>query len=89
LNGYDDFHIPATTISFNINIDYHGIVIVKIYHAKGQFIKLLAMQANGSGLYEIFWDGSDKNGDIAASGLYFYSVDFRDAVLASKMILLK
>lgn len=80
---------PSTTISFNVKNDLVGIVLVKIYNAKGQFVKLLALQVNGPGIYNIFWDGSNKDGDIVASGLYLYTVDFGDAILASKMLMLK
>jgi flagellar hook assembly protein FlgD len=50
---------------------------------------LLALQVNGQGRYEIFWDGTNKKGETVSSGLYFYTVDFGDAILASKMLMLK
>ncbi len=89
LGNYPNPFNPSTTISFNVKNDYAGIVLVKIYNAKGQFVKLLALQINGPGIYDIFWDGSNKDGEIVASGLYLYTVDFGNAILASKMMMLK
>jgi Ca-activated chloride channel homolog len=89
LGNYPNPFNPTTTISFSIKNEFAGIVLIKIYNAKGQFVKLLALQVNGQGRYEILWDGTNKKGETVASGLYFYTVDFGDAILASKMLMLK
>ena len=89
LGNYPNPFNPSTTISFSVKNDYSGIVLIKIYNARGQFIKLLALQVNGQGRYEILWDGTNKKSETVASGLYFYTVDFGDAILASKMLMLK
>ena len=89
LGNYPNPFNPSTTISFDVKNDYAGIVLVKIFNAKGQFIRLLALQVNGPGIYDVFWDGSNKDGEIVASGLYLYTIDFGNAILASKMMMLK
>ena len=89
LGNYPNPFNPSTTISFSIKNDYTGFVLIKIYNSKGQFVKLLALQVNGQGSYEIFWDGTNKKGETVSSGLYFYTVDFGDAILTSKMLMLK
>jgi flagellar hook assembly protein FlgD len=52
-------------------------------------VRLLAVHVHGPGSYSVEWDGTDLEGNQAASGVYFYSVDFGDAVLVHKMLMLK
>ena len=80
---------PETTISFSINADLNETVLVKIYNCRGQLVKLLAVKVMGMGKYSIVWNGTDDSGKTAASGVYFYTVGFSNAVLSSKMILIK
>lgn len=89
LGNYPNPFNPTTTIRFMINKDLHKIVWVRIYNSLGELVKVLYVNADGKGTYDIVWDGTLQNGSAAPSDVYIYVVDFGDAVLASKMLLLK
>jgi Ca-activated chloride channel family protein len=89
LGNYPNPFNPSTRISFSIASAFDGIVYVKVFNAKGQMVRLLAVHVHGPGSYSVEWDGTDLEGNQAASGVYFYSVDFGDAVLVNKMLMLK
>lgn len=78
-----------TAFKFQVKNDLNDIVIVKIYNVRGQIVKLLAIQVNGPGIYQIGWNGLNQKGEKVSSGTYFYTVDFGDAILCAKMILIK
>ena len=63
--------------------------MVKIYNSIGQLVRILTLQVNGSGTYEVLWDGKLSNGKDAASGLYIYLIDFGDMILGGKMMIVK
>ncbi|MCF7913176.1 MAG: VWA domain-containing protein [Candidatus Cloacimonetes bacterium] len=89
LGNYPNPFNPETTISFRINNDYQGIILIRVYNAKGQFVKLLTIRADGENIYKVIWDATNQEGEKVTSGIYFYTVEFSDAVLSAKMILIK
>ena len=50
--------------------EYAGLVEVKIFNILGQFITSLAKNQSPSGVYELIWNGSNKNGRVVSSGVY-------------------
>lgn len=89
MGNYPNPFNASTNIRFYINQDFSGIVIIKIYNSIGQVVKLLSIHVNGAGMYEVMWNGDLNNNQTAPSGTYFYTLDFGDALLVGKMILLK
>jgi len=47
---------------------------LEITNALGQKIRTLFQGVKNAGLYEIFWDGTDSNGIVLSSGVYFCSL---------------
>lgn len=80
---------PSTTIKFIVNKNINKLATVKIYNVLGQLVKTLNIDIKGKGAYEIKWLGDLQDGKSAPTGIYFYVIDFGDALLASKMVLLK
>ena len=80
---------PSSTIRFEVKKDVSKMVKIKIYNLKGQLIKVLALQINRAGDYEIVWDGTDLVGKTVGSGTYYYVIDFGDAQLTGKMSMIK
>lgn len=89
LGNYPNPFNPSTTISFSVGKDLYKQVVIKIYNSLGQLVRILYISVNGRGQYEIHWDGTLSNGAVAPSGIYIYTVDFGEAILASKMNLMK
>jgi len=89
LGNYPNPFNPSTTIQFKVNTQLNRIVKIKIFDSLGRLVKILSIMVISPGYYEVIWDGRLENGVMAASGNYFYLVDFGEAVLAGKMQLLK
>jgi len=90
LGNYPNPFNPATTIRLRVNMNWHGLVTVKIYNSLGELVRVLVLRVNGAGVYRVIWDGRLANGQMAPSGGYVYIVHFGDkAVLGGKMMLVK
>jgi Ca-activated chloride channel homolog len=89
LGNYPNPFNPSTTIQFKVNKMLNRIVTVKIYDTLGRLVRILSIVVTHPGHYKLQWDGKLDNGLPAASGNYFYLVDFGEALLAGKMQLLK
>lgn len=89
LGNYPNPFNPSTQIRFRVHAAFNDIVKIKIYNSLGQLVRVLVLQVNGPGDYQVTWDGRDQSGALAASGFYVYVLDFGDALLAAKMHLLK
>ena len=80
---------PSTTIRFSVNKDISKLVKVRVYNLRGQLVKILALNVDGKGDYEIVWDGKDMHGKQQPSAIYFYVIDFGDAQLSGRMTMSK
>jgi len=89
LGNYPNPFNPTTTIKLRLNTMYTGVITIRIYNTLGQVVRVLTLQANGIGEYEIVWDGLGTNGAALANGMYFYAVDLHNTILVGKMQMLK
>ena len=89
LGNYPNPFNPSTKISFSVGKDFYGMVTIKIYNSIGQLVRVLTVNVNGIGIYEVTWNGLMQNGEAAATDVYIYTIDFGNRILASKMLLLK
>lgn len=64
-------------------------VRVSVYNVLGQTVKTLADQEMDAGYQSVSWDGRDDNGNVAASGVYFYRIAANMFNETKKMTLLK
>lgn len=76
-----------TTIEFEV--PYRTRVVMEIYNLLGKEVRQLIDRSYPAGEYSVSWDGRDSNGDITASGLYFYRISFDGIMQSKKMILVK
>ena len=56
-----------------------GQVVVSIYDHTGGFVKSFESQDLAAGQHTLYWDGTDQNGNLAASGNYTFEVLAADA----------
>ena len=78
---------PQTTIVFGLKTG--GFVNLRIYDAAGRLIAVLIDESRPAGQYSAVWNGKDRNGNSAASGIYFYRLTAGTFIETKKMILLK
>lgn len=76
-----------TTIDYSIPSASH--ILFKIYDMSGKEIRTLHNGYHNSGSAAIIWDGKDKNSQLVASGIYFYSIVSGQNSLVKKLTLVK
>lgn len=64
-------------------------VALFIYNILGQRVKTLVNEYQNAGYKSIIWDGTNENGELVSSGIYFYKLTAGNFVAEKKMLLLK
>jgi len=79
---------PKTTIEFTVS---EGMQTVKleVYNTLGQLVRVLVNAKLPAGNYQVDWNSTIANGELAPNGLYFYRMTVGDESVSKKMILLK
>ncbi len=88
MQNYPNPFNPTTTISFNISQN-NTDVNLSIYNLKGQKVITLINGRLNAGIHSIVWNGKDKSGHRASSGVYFYRLKAKKNISFKKMMLLK
>ena len=78
---------PNTQLAFDL--DRPARVTLTVYDATGREVVVLADEHFNAGHYVRTWDGRDKTGRAAASGVYLVQLRAGDRVESQKMALLK
>jgi len=82
---------PSTTISYDIpDSKVEGVrVELKVYNLRGQLVKSLVDEVKQPGQFVVQWNGRNEDGEVTASGVYFYRIKAGDFTATRKMVLLK
>ena len=78
---------PTTTISFSIELPSR--VQLKIFNIMGQEIVELVDKNLCSGDFQVMWDGKNRAGQAASSGVYFLQLSSLEEVKNIKMLLIR
>jgi flagellar hook assembly protein FlgD len=78
---------PETEIRFQLPEASH--VVVKIFNINGEEIRTLVDTPYQAGYHRVRWDGKDKHGNPAASGVYLYQLQAGSFSQVRKMSLLR
>jgi len=79
---------PSTVISYELAQE--GLVRLVVYDLRGQLVRQLVSERQGTGRYQVLWDGRDSRGAGAGAGVYFARLVASDATaITIKMILVK
>ena len=89
LGNYPNPFNAGTVIKFRVASPLNRPVAVKIYNAAGQLVRVLTVAVTGEGEYQVSWDARNQSGLPVPSGAYFYIMDFGDALLGGRMLLIK
>lgn len=77
----------TTAIRFRIPRQEH--VTITVYNVLGQKVSVLADGNFPPGEHRVVWDGCDRRGNAAATGIYLYQIKSEGLTKTKKMILLK
>jgi flagellar hook assembly protein FlgD len=78
---------PATEIRYSLAES--GPVTLRIFNLLGQEIAVLVQGAQNPGSYVVRWDGRDRRGLAAPSGVYFYQIKTPNFTATRKLILVE
>ena len=79
---------PTTVIHYDI--PGNGVkVSLQIFDVGGRLVRTLVNDEQSAGKKTSRWDGTDSNGNLAGSGVYFYRLTAGNRTLTKKMVLLK
>ncbi len=77
----------STRIAYSLS--HPTEVRIVIYNILGQKIKTLTDEFQTQGHKTIYWDGTDKRGALASSGIYFCKIQAGEFSESKKIVLLK
>ncbi len=77
----------GTTISYEIPASQH--VLLEVFDLLGRRTAILVDSDQPAGAHSIIWDGTNADGEVVASGIYFYRIISDSFRAEKKMVLLK
>ncbi len=78
---------PETEILFQL--PENEKINLSVYNLKGQLVRTLIDSYLPGGSHSVIWDGTDNQGKLAGSGVYFYQLSAGNINKTGKMVLLK
>jgi len=78
---------PTTTIQFSIPSQVK--VELNIYDLMGKKVKTLVNSNYSAGNYDAVWNGTNENGLMVSSGIYFYQIKAGNQIAVKKMSFMK
>lgn len=87
LQNYPNPFTSSTAIYYHIPAS--GYVSIKVYDSAGRLVKSLADGVEDVGSRMIEWNGLDKYGREAASGVYFCKLNFGEFSQTKKMVVVR
>jgi len=78
---------PFTTISYDLPEE--GYVKLAVYNMRGEKVATLMKGNQEAGLYRLSWDGTNQNGEIMSSGIYFLRIASGSYCKTNKMIFIR
>ncbi|MCI0617753.1 T9SS type A sorting domain-containing protein [bacterium] len=74
----------STTIEYKLNTS--GRVRISIFNLIGERVKILDDSFQTSGLYRKQWFGKNESGEFVASGIYIYTIEVNNTIIAKDTI---
>ena len=79
----------STTIRYHLSGRQSRRVELSIYNLLGQRVRVLRDRIEGGGVHSANWDGTDDNGAVVSTGIYFSVFKSDGQATSKKMLLLK
>jgi hypothetical protein len=87
IQNYPNPFNPETDISYALPSDCK--VNLTIYNLLGQKVKTLVNEPQTAGYKTVHWGGKDEQGNLVASGIYFYKLNAGEYTDTKKMVMTK
>ncbi len=80
----------GTMINYAIDSKNTGTVTIDVFDILGRHVTMLySNETPEPGRYTVRWDGSDANGRLVASGVYFYRLTAAEGHIVKRMVLIR
>ena len=86
-DNYPNPFNPVTNIDFQIGRS--EFVTLEVYDVVGRLVKTLAARTINPGQHTISWDGTNTQGELVSTGLYFYRINTPNFNKQKKMMFIK
>ena len=86
-DNYPNPFNPVTNIDFQIGRS--EFVTLEVYDVVGRLVKTLAARTMNPGQHTISWDGTNTQGELVSTGLYFYRINTPNFNKQKKMMFIK
>jgi hypothetical protein len=82
---------PSTTIRYELRPAPTGEAraVLRVYSVDGRLVRTLVDRVQDPGKYSVVWNGTDVDGRISASGIYFCELRYGGERATTKLTLLK
>ena len=87
VSAYPNPFNPTTTIRFRV--PEANNVRLRIFNLRGEVVRTLLDQEMSAGTHERRWNGRDRNGQIVASGIYFYRLEIGGRIHQGRLQMVK
>ena len=78
---------PGTTIRYTLQKS--GDVEITIFNVLGQPVKTLVRGYKTAGTHDVYWNGTNEQGALVPSGVYFYRLRTNGLTITKRMVLSK
>jgi flagellar hook assembly protein FlgD len=78
---------PVSTVTFSLASPSQ--TRIDVFTVDGRWVRTLVDRAYPSGVFQVRWDGTGRNGGLAASGAYVLRLQSNSAVDTRKLVLVK
>ncbi len=78
---------PSTIIEYRV--PEAANVKLQVFNLQGQLVKTLADKFQAAGSYKVTWDGTDVNGAIVPTGVYFYQIEANDFAQVRRLVFMR
>ena len=73
--------------SFRIGLPERALIDFAIYDLRGREVRRVARGEMPAGENLVHWDGRDRSGGLAPSGLYFYRLRIKNRVWSGRIVM--
>ncbi|MFA5032467.1 MAG: FlgD immunoglobulin-like domain containing protein [bacterium] len=81
--------ITNSSVTIRYGIPKTSNVSIKVYNLAGSVVQTLVSGEQIPGMYNMLWDGTNKQGEKVAQGIYFVRMSASEFRATKKMILMK
>ena len=77
------------SVEVHFSIASRGLTVLEMFDVNGRLVRTLQQSVLDPGPHRLTWDGKDNQGQLVASGVYFYRLNSGDETWAKKLVVVR